>query len=275
MQFRNVLVCTFLTLGVLTADTLKLKDGTTVNGTFLGGNSRQVRMALADHIQTFDIENVSSIQFGQASSTPASPQHQPAPAASYPEPAPQSNETFAVRPDAGTSSAPDTGVEVPAGTEIAIRTIDPIDSQVSQTGETFRASVDEPVTAGGAQIIPRGADVVVKLVDAQESGKIAGKTVLTLDLVSVTVNGRIVNVNTQSVTKASSSRTARSGKVIGGATVLGAILGAAAGGGTGAAIGAASGAAVGTGAQVATKGQRVHIPPETRLTFTLEYPVRI
>jgi len=36
---------------------------------------------------------------------------------------------------------------------------------------------------------------------------------------------------------------------------------ALAGGGRGAAIGAVSGAAVGTGAEVATRGQRVHIPP--------------
>src|SRR5215470_8353448 len=98
---------------------------------------------------------------------------------------------------------------------------------------------------------------------------------LTLDLVSVAVNGRVVDVNTQTVTRESSSRTGRSEKVIGGTAVLGTIIGALAGGGRGAAIGAASGAGVGTAAQVATKGQHVHIPSETRLTFTMEYPVRI
>jgi uncharacterized protein YcfJ len=98
---------------------------------------------------------------------------------------------------------------------------------------------------------------------------------LTLDLVSVTVNGRMIDVNTQAVTRASNSRTGRSEKVIGGTAVLGTIIGAIAGGGRGAVIGAVSGAGVGTAAEVATKGQRVHIPSETRLTFTLEYPVRI
>ncbi len=153
--------------------------------------------------------------------------------------------------------------------------IDPVDSEVSRIGETFRASIDEPVVVGSNQVIPRGADVVVKLVDDKQSGKITGKTELTLDLVSVFVNGKIVDVNSQSVTRESSSRTGRSEKVIGGTAALGAIIGALAGGGKGAAIGAASGAGVGTAAQVATKGQRVHIPSETRLTFTLEYPVRI
>jgi hypothetical protein len=61
--------------------------------------------------------------------------------------------------------------------------------------------------------------------------------------------------------------------VIGGTAALGAIIGAIAGGGKGAAIGAGAGAGVGTAAQVMTKGQRVRIPSETRLTFTLQRPV--
>jgi len=69
------------------------------------------------------------------------------------------------------------------------------------------------------------------------------------DLVSVFVNGKIVDVNTAAVTRESSSRTSRSGKVIGGTAALGAIIGALAGGGKGAAIGAASGAGVGTAAR--------------------------
>jgi len=166
-------------------------------------------------------------------------------------------------------------MELPAGTVLTVRMIDPVDSEVSHVGETFRASIDEPVVVGDQQVIPRGADVVVKLVDDKQSGKISGKTELTLDLVSVFVNGKIVDVNTEAVTRESSSRASRSGKVIGGTAALGAIIGALAGGGKGAAIGAASGAGVGTAAQVATKGQRVRIPSETRLTFTLEYPVRL
>ena len=77
------------------------------------------------------------------------------------------------------------------------------------------------------------------------------------------------------MTEQSASRTERSGKVIGGVAVLGAIVGAIAGGGKGAAIGAASGAGVGTAAEVSTKGQKVHIPSETRLTFTLQQPVQL
>ena len=55
----------------------------------------------------------------------------------------------------------------------------------------------------------------------------------------------------------------------------GAALGAIFGGGKGAATGAGVGAAAGAGTQVITKGQRVRIPSETRLTFVLDTSVRI
>ena len=281
MSYRHLAGCAALTFGLLAtgiADTLTLKDGRTINGTYLGGNSRQIRMEVGDSIQTFDIGRVAGIQFGSETAAPAA---RPAERDDRPPDRPRAREREGgnvFRPDTSASSettASRSGIELPAGTVLTVRMIDPVDSEVSRVGETFRASIDEPVVVGSDQVIPRGADVVVKLVDDKQSGKISGKTELTLDLVSVFVNGRIVDVNSQAVTRESSSRTGRSEKVIGGTAALGAIIGALAGGGKGAAIGAASGAGVGTAAQVATKGQRVHIPSETRLTFTLEYPVRI
>lgn len=268
MRYRTVISCALFSLTLLSADTLTLKDGSTVHGTFLGGNARQIRMEVGENIQTFDIERVSSIQFGSERAAEAPPPRQR-------ERERERENVF--RPDTSRDSAaaPSSGIELPQGTVLTVRMIDPVDSQVNRVGETFRASIDEPVVLGSQQVIPRGADVVVKLVDDKQSGKIAGQTILTLDLVSVAVNGKVVDVNTQAVTRESSSRTGKSEKVIGGTAALGAIIGALAGGGKGAAIGAASGAGVGTAAQVATKGQRVHIPSETRLTFTLEYPMRI
>lgn len=272
MRYPEALACALFAASFLStgfADTVTLKDGRAINGTYLGGSARQIRMEVGDNIQTFEIERISNIQFGSGSAAPSAP---PADSA----PPPRRERTSVFRPDSSNEAAPQpSGTELPQGAVLTVRMIDPVDSEVSRVGETFRASIDEPVVVGSQQVIPRGADVVVKLVDDKQSGKISGKTELTLDLVSVTVNGKTVDVNTQSVTRDSSSRTGRSEKVIGGTSALGAIIGAIAGGGKGAAIGAVSGAGVGTAAQVATKGQRVHIPSETRLAFTLEYPVRL
>jgi hypothetical protein len=277
MQFRQLVWCVLLSSGVLSVcfgDTLTLKDGRVLNGTYLGGSARQIRMEVDNSIQTFEIDRVSAIQFGSSSPSSDAPVAEPAPSPRrYRDNRDHDN---GAGPNSSADAAPaPSGIELPQGTVFTVRMIDPVDSQVNRIGETFRASIDEPVVVGSNQVIPRGSDVVVKLVDDKQSGKISGKTELTLDLVTVTVNGRTIDVNTQAVTRASSSRTGRSEKVIGGTAVLGTILGAIAGGGRGAAIGAVSGAGVGTAAEVATKGQRVHIPSEARLTFTLEYPVRI
>jgi hypothetical protein len=153
--------------------------------------------------------------------------------------------------------------------------IDDVDSKVNETGQKFRATVDEPVMVGGEVLIPRGADAITRLAELKTPGKIAGGGEMTLALFSVTVNGQSVEVNAQEVTTTGESRKGESAKVIGGTAALGAIIGAIAGGGKGAAIGGVSGAGAGTAVQVLTQGTRVRIPSETRLTFTLQQGVRI
>jgi hypothetical protein len=142
-------------------------------------------------------------------------------------------------------------------------------------GQTFRASIDEPVEVDGLPIISRGADAVVKLVEDKESGKFAGKTVLTLALESVKISGRVREINTSEVSQASGSRTVKTAATVGGGAAGGAVLGGLLGGGKGAAIGAVSGGGLGAGAEVLTKGQKVKIPSETRLSFLLQQPVRL
>lgn len=256
--------CPVLLLATATfslADTLYLKDGKTVAGTYLGGTSRQVKMEIADRIESYDVSDVARIEFQSA----------PAPA---PEPP---KRVQLMRPEA-TPPAPaasTTSMTIPAGTVLKIRMIDAVDSEVSQLGQTFQASLDDPITVNGETVIARGADVVAKLVEDKQSGKISGRTELTLDLKSIRVNGRMVDLVTEEVTTSSESRTGKSAKVIGGTAAVGAILGGIFGGGRGAAIGATSGAGAGAAVQVLTKGQRVKIPAETRLSFTLQNPIKI
>jgi len=252
------ILTTFLLLaGFGLADTVTFRDGHTVNGSFLGGDARSIRVAVGDRVETYSLGEITRISFGETTQAVAPPVLRTPPAP---------------RREAAAADGP----TIPARTVLTIRMVDSVDSERDRVGQTFKASLDEPVSdSAGNTLVPRGADVVVKLVDDQQSGKIEGKTVLTLDIVSLRVNGRDVDVDTTAITQESGSRTARSGKVIGGTAALGAIIGAIAGGGKGAAIGAGAGAGAGTAAQVATKGQRVRIPSETRLTFTLQQPVRL
>jgi hypothetical protein len=155
------------------------------------------------------------------------------------------------------------------GTEVTIRLIDNIDSEKNDPGSTFRASVEDAIVEDGREIVPRGADALVKLAAEKDSGKLSGKTELTLQLVSVTVNGRPYLINSTNYVQASKSRTGRTVKSAAAVGAIGAIIGGIAGGGKGAAIGAGAGAAAGAGSQVFMKGQRVKIPSETELTFTV------
>jgi hypothetical protein len=166
------------------------------------------------------------------------------------------------------------GREIPSGTEITIRLIDAIDSEVNKVGDQFDASLEDPITIGSEVIAQKGAKAVVKLVDAEESGKIKGRTSLTLQLVSVVINGKPVMIASSDVAQASGSRGARTAKSAAAVGAIGAIIGGIAGGGKGAAIGAATGAGVGAGAQVLLDPQKVKVPSEAVLSFLTEKPAR-
>ncbi|MBV9155830.1 MAG: hypothetical protein JO097_06190 [Acidobacteriaceae bacterium] len=294
---KRIFFSLLATAAILSADTLTLRNGSKVDGSFIGGDNGSIRFAVGTQVNTYNLSDIDSIKFtsGSQSYAPASnaPDNQappPAPGTSQapaapsapnppsssappPPPPPQTPpDSYAAPASAPPSNGP-LGIQVPAGTQLVVRLIDPVNSERDSLGQTYRASVDQPVVVNGQTVIPRGADVVATLSDTQKSGKIEGKTVLTIDLKSVTVNGRTYDIVTTGVAEASASRGERSAKVIGGTAALGAIIGAIAGGGKGAAIGAGSGAAVGTAAQVATSGQKVRVPSETRLTFTLQNPV--
>jgi hypothetical protein len=153
--------------------------------------------------------------------------------------------------------------------------IDPVDSSVNQTGETFRATLDEPVVVGGRTIVSRGANVTTKLVAVEEAGRISGRSELALVLYDVTIDGRRYEITSEQVSEQGASRGTQSAQRIGGLAAVGAIIGAVAGGGGGAARGAVAGAGAGTAVQVLTRGQNVRIPAESRLEFTLSNPLTL
>jgi hypothetical protein len=62
MRLSGVLIA-FVILSAGFADTLTLKDGRVVTGTYLGGSARQIKMEVGDSIQTFDVDRVASLQF--------------------------------------------------------------------------------------------------------------------------------------------------------------------------------------------------------------------
>ncbi len=232
----------------LSADTLILKSGSPLQGTYLGGDAHFVRFAVGDQtIRTYPVDQVSSVSFGSGA----------VPIASAPAKA----------------AAP--ASELPAGTSVVVRLIDAIDSQRDQVGQVFRASLDQPLAINTAVVASRGSDAVVELVDADPHGSFVGRSELTVTLKSVTIRNHIYPVEARTVAKSGPSQGRRTATMMGAGSGIGAIAGAIAGGGRGAAIGAGSGAAGGALANMILRGPQVRIPSETRLQFDLTAPVSV
>ena len=73
-----------LLIGLCGADTLTLRSGRVITGQYLGGDARHIRMAIGDHVDTFNVEDVGDIEFG-GNAPPVAPDPPP-PTHRYPFP---------------------------------------------------------------------------------------------------------------------------------------------------------------------------------------------
>jgi len=257
------------------ADTLELKNGSVIKGTFIGGSEAQLSFRVGSTVQHYAVADISTLKFDSDSVRPASDSgFAPRPEPNYAQPAP------AVAPVPVRSTAPATvasgdRISVPTGTRLTIRTIDAIDSDRNHVGDKFAATLDQPLYVNDVLVVPKGADVYGRLEEAKEAGHLAGKAQLKLSLTGIVINGQTYALSTGEYELSGKSRTANTAKKVGGGAAVGALIGAVVGGGKGAAIGAGVGAGAGTAVQVATHGEQVHVPSETLLEFALDQPATI
>lgn len=226
------------------ADTVTLKDGRQISGSVEFGISSQIRIRVGDKSQTISVDQIQSIQFDSAEATPSP--------------------VTAVAPK---------GITLPAGTEIAVRTNQYIDSKKADLYKEYAASLDDPVVVDGVTVIPVNANAVLRVSQVQASG-ITRRASLSMTLIAVTVNGRRIDIKTGPIDSKSGSQAKRTATGAAVGAGAGAAVGAVAGGAVGAGIGAGVGAAAGTAVAV-VKGKPVEIKPETRFTYTLAEPAVI
>jgi hypothetical protein len=166
-------------------------------------------------------------------------------------------------------------VTIPAGTTLAVRLVDTVDSEKATQAQTFHATLNSPLAVEGDTVIPAGYDVEGHVVNVQSAGKFAGQSLLVLQLDRISAGEKYYNIQTDQYTRKGSSRGKNTAEKVGAGAGIGAIIGALAGGGKGAAIGAAAGGGLGGGVQAATKGQQIKLPSETVLNFTLQAPLTV
>lgn len=182
-----------------------------------------------------------------AASAPAAPPT-PAPPAEQPKPQP---------------------IVVPAGTALIVTVDQALSSKNNQSGDTFLATLAQPVSIEGQSAIPRGARVTGTVISAKTKGRIKGEGELVLALKSISIRGNNYPIQTGTLDSTVKGKGKRTAATTGGGAAGGALIGGIAGGGKGAGIGALVGAAGGLVGGAMTGNKQIEIPAETALTFTL------
>jgi hypothetical protein len=166
-------------------------------------------------------------------------------------------------------------IVVPAGTALTVRLGQALSSKTSQPGQTFLATVAQPVSVEGRTAIPAGATVSGTVVNAKAKGKFKGEGELTLALTNVTVKGHTYSIQTQTLENTVKGKGKRTAATTGGGAAGGALIGGLAGGGKGAGIGALVGAGAGLMGGAMTGNKQIELPAESALSFQLSAPLTL
>jgi len=166
-------------------------------------------------------------------------------------------------------------IVVPSGTALTVKLGQAVGSKTSQTGQTFLATLAQPVTVSGTPAIPAGSTISGTVVSAKAKGKIKGEGELVLTLNNITINGRTYSIKTATLDSTVKGKGKRTAVATGGGAAGGALIGGIAGGGKGAGIGALVGAGAGLVGGTLTGNKQIEYPAESALTFQLSAPLTL
>jgi hypothetical protein len=226
---------------VSSADTLVMRDGTRVEGTVVGIAGRTITFRHADGAsRRYPTSQVEALEFLSAERA---------------------------NPNAVGSHK----VEMRAGTELLVRTVEMIDSRNSAADQIFSAIVEQDVDSDARAVVPAGssAQLIIRQVS---SGGATGSPEMALDIQSMTIDGRRYAVSTAEVLKINPAIAVKRGTAeTMGAPVHGTVVGVIAG-----AKGAATGVgAAGDSSAVPASGHELRVPADTIIRFRLDKPLTL
>jgi hypothetical protein len=148
---------------------------------------------------------------------------------------------------------------IPAGTPVTIHLRLSLSSASSRPGDPFEAVLDEPIIIRGHTLAPRGAILSGRVLDARASDRFQEAGYLRLGLTAISLNGKVMPIQTSSIFMKRGSHEQRNVTIIRDGS-----------GNKGALIGASVEA---PGTTYATGSMDVGVAPERRLTFRLAQPL--
>jgi len=163
-----------------------------------------------------------------------------------------------------------------AGTVLPVRIAETISSAHNQKGDTFMATLDQPLVIDGFVIADRGARVEGEVVDSVAPGRGKNSTRLEIRLVKLsTTDGQHIPIRTDTFHRDGHADNGKDVATVAAGAAIGAAIGGAAGSGKGAGIGAAVGGAAGLADVLLTKSKALEIPVESRISFRMAEAVAI
>jgi hypothetical protein len=168
-------------------------------------------------------------------------------------------------------------VTIPESTPLKVKLEDSLSSGTNQQGDTFRATLLEPIVVGDRVVFPQGSTIegTVAAVSGAKKGIQDSGGGLTLSFDRITSpSGASVAMDASYSQQAKSTK--KKAGTIGGSAAGGALLGKVLGGSTkDAALGAVLGGAIGTGVAAGTKGTEMKLNAGTQLQVTLEKSITV
>jgi hypothetical protein len=149
---------------------------------------------------------------------------------------------------------------VPSGTYMTVELQNGISTEKSSPGDSFNGVLSKDVIVDGLTAFEKGSIVRGRVLEVHEpGGRVKGLAQLKLELTSVEHNGKTIPIQTQTYVGIAHHHTKNhDAETKGDATGDKAAL-----------------IDGGAGRVLATNGEQLHYPPETRLLFTLATPVEI
>lgn len=239
-------------LGIAHADVLELKDGSVLNGRFLGSTAQHMRFQIGGAELEFPVADVLALTLSTPTET-APPPAVATPAAS-------------AAPAAPAAPANPATITVPAGINLLVRMSDTVSTR-NKAGRRFTARLETDLWVDGVVVAPTGTRLFGRVEESRQAGRMTGSSHLEIGLNEIEIRGQRHSIVT------SDFRT-RAGNATGNTLVntgVGAGIGAAFGGGRG----AGRGAAVGAGASALTRSDTATISAGELVEFRLLEPLTV
>jgi hypothetical protein len=220
------------------ADTLVLKDGRVLQGTYKGGDKTSVFFETEGKLQTIPLSDITTITF--------SPREKAAEKAS------------AGQTPAGT-------VTVPAGSRVLVKLTKPVSTATHKEGAAFTGVLATGLAVNGQIVVPPGTKIHGKVLESR-GGRVVGGSKIVMTFTDLEINKQLVPIVTDQI----GAESGRGGAVkkVG----AGALIGSAIDGGKGAGTGAAIGGAL---AILGSRRNHLQIPADYQVEVSLKQPLKL